>query len=66
MNRSLFGQVSLLSSHNMPEVEQMCDFAVIMSRGRVTAMGTPHELVQRFKCEDLNEVLVCPLESGPP
>jgi ABC-2 type transport system ATP-binding protein len=48
----------LLSSHNMLEVEQLCDFVVIMSRGRVAAMGTPPELVESLKCKDLNEAFI--------
>jgi ABC-2 type transport system ATP-binding protein len=48
----------LLSSHNMPEVEALCDFVVIMSKGRVVAMGRPRELVERFKCADLDEVFI--------
>jgi len=48
----------LLSSHNMREVEQLCDFVVIMSRGRVIEMGTPLELVERLECEDLDEVFI--------
>jgi ABC-2 type transport system ATP-binding protein len=52
------GATILLSSHNMPEVEQLCDYVVIMSKGRVVAMGRPHELVARFKCEDLDGVFI--------
>lgn len=52
------GATILLSSHNMKEVEQLCDFVVIMSRGRVVAMGRPHELVERFKCQNLDGVFV--------
>ena len=52
------GATILLSSHNMLKVEQLCDFVVIMSRGRVIAMGTPQELVERSKCQDLNEVFI--------
>jgi len=52
------GATILLSSHNMPEVEALCDFVVIMSKGRVVAMGRPKELVERFKCEDLDEVFI--------
>lgn len=35
----------LLSSHVLPEVEQVCDRVVIMARGRVRADGTPGELI---------------------
>jgi ABC-2 type transport system ATP-binding protein len=52
------GATILLSSHNMTEVEQLCDFVVIMSRGRVVAMGRPQELAERFKCRDLDEVFI--------
>ncbi len=52
------GATILLSSHNMTEVEQLCDFVVIMSRGRVVAMGRPAELAERFKCRDLDEVFI--------
>jgi ABC-2 type transport system ATP-binding protein len=48
----------LLSSHNMLEVEELCDFVVIMSRGRVAAMGRPLELVERLNCKDLNEAFI--------
>ena len=52
------GATILLSSHNMAEVEQLCDFVVIMSQGRVVAMGRPQELAERFKCRDLDEVFI--------
>jgi ABC-2 type transport system ATP-binding protein len=52
------GATILLSSHNMIEVERLCDFVVIMSRGRVVAMGRPVELAERFKCKDLDEVFI--------
>ena len=52
------GATILLSSHNMTEVEQLCDFVVIMSHGRVVAMGRPGELAERFKCRDLDEVFI--------
>jgi ABC-2 type transport system ATP-binding protein len=52
------GATILLSSHNMTEVEQLCDFVVIMSRGVVVAMGRPDELTERFKCKDLDEVFI--------
>jgi ABC-2 type transport system ATP-binding protein len=56
--RQRCGATILLSSHNMPEVEQLCDFVVIMSRGRVVAMGIPHELVEQHQCGDLNEAFI--------
>jgi ABC-2 type transport system ATP-binding protein len=52
------GATILLSSHNMAEVEQLCDFVVIMSSGRIVAMGRPRELTERFQCRDLDEVFI--------
>jgi ABC-2 type transport system ATP-binding protein len=52
------GATILLSSHNMLEVEQMCDFVVIMSFGRVVEMGFPQELIVRHACDSLNEVFI--------
>jgi ABC-2 type transport system ATP-binding protein len=52
------GATILLSSHNMSEVSQLCDFVVIMSRGRVVAKGSPRQLVERFECENLDEVFI--------
>ena len=37
----------LLSSHILPEVEQLCDRVLIIDRGRLVADGTPSELRQR-------------------
>jgi ABC-2 type transport system ATP-binding protein len=42
----------------MLEVSQLCDFVVIMSRGRVVAKGSLNQLVERFECENLDEVFV--------
>lgn len=37
----------LLSTHILPEVEQLCDRVLIIDRGRLVADGTPAELRQR-------------------
>jgi ABC-type Na+ transport system ATPase subunit NatA len=47
-----------MSSHNMPEVERLCDFIIIMSFGRVVAMGQPRELIERYQSENLDEVFI--------
>ena len=47
-----------MSSHNMDEVEAMCDYVVIMSFGRVVAIGTVEELMEQFECETLQAVFV--------
>jgi ABC-2 type transport system ATP-binding protein len=59
------GATILLSSHNMQEVEQLCDFVVMMSRGRVVEMGKPYELVKRYACANLDEVFIYLARRGP-
>ena len=36
----------LLSTHILPEVEAICDRAIVIARGRIAAQGTPEELRQ--------------------
>lgn len=43
----------LLSSHILPEVEQLCDRVLIIDRGRLVADGTPSELRQRASGQSL-------------
>jgi ABC-2 type transport system ATP-binding protein len=48
----------LLSSHNMLEVEQLCDFVAIMSYGHIVEMGSPQELMERYECSSMDEVFI--------
>jgi ABC-2 type transport system ATP-binding protein len=59
------GATILLSSHNMKEVEQLCDFVVLMSRGRVVEMGKPRELIERHACASMDEVFIQLARRGP-
>jgi ABC-2 type transport system ATP-binding protein len=56
--RARRGATILLSSHNMAEVERLCDYVVIMSDGRVAEMGEPWELIERYECADLYEAFI--------
>ncbi len=46
----------LLSSHNMLEVEYLCDRVAIIHRGRIVAVGAPGELKERYGAGNLEEV----------
>jgi ABC-2 type transport system ATP-binding protein len=48
----------LLSSHNMREVEQLCDNVVIMSYGCVAEIGTTLELIKQYNCNKLEDVFL--------
>jgi ABC-2 type transport system ATP-binding protein len=46
----------LLSSHNMLEVEHICDNVALLNKGKVVAEGKPQELKERFESANLEEV----------
>jgi ABC-2 type transport system ATP-binding protein len=46
--RTQRGASILLASHNMREVERLCDFVVIMRAGRIIETGTPRDLTRRY------------------
>ena len=47
------GTALLVTSHNMREVETLCERVVILARGRVAADGTPAEIAEQFGTADL-------------
>jgi len=48
----------LLSSHNMFEVDQLCDRIAMIDRGELILEGTPDELKKRFNVSTVEEVFV--------
>jgi len=52
------GVTVLLSSHNMLEVEFLCDRVVLIDKGVVVAEGRPQELKQRYSAENLEQVFM--------
>ncbi len=52
------GATLLLASHNMLEVERLCDRVYILRRGRIAAAGTPAELLARYGRETLEQVFI--------
>jgi ABC-2 type transport system ATP-binding protein len=47
-----------LASHNMLEVERLCDSVLIMRAGRIYDRGAPAELVRRFGRQTLEDVFL--------
>ena len=45
----------VLSSHNMLEVEYLCDRVALMKDGRIVDMGSPRELVEKYNARNLEE-----------
>ena len=46
----------LLSSHNMLEVEYLCDRVSLVNKGKIVVEGKPDELKKQYKSENLEEV----------
>ncbi|MEM3725421.1 MAG: ABC transporter ATP-binding protein [Candidatus Bathyarchaeia archaeon] len=46
----------LLSSHNMLEVEHLCDRVALINKGKVVAEGKPQELKEKYESANLEEV----------
>jgi ABC-2 type transport system ATP-binding protein len=53
-----FGTALLVTSHNMVEVERLCERVVFLARGRVVANGTAAQIAQRFGREGLEDVFL--------
>jgi ABC-2 type transport system ATP-binding protein len=52
------GATLLLASHNMLEVERLCDQVLMMRAGRIVDRGTPAELVIRYGRNTMEEVFL--------
>jgi ABC-2 type transport system ATP-binding protein len=52
------GATVLLASHNMAEVERMCDRVIMMKRGRVEDDDSPPNLLARYGRQNLEEVFL--------
>ncbi|OPY31098.1 MAG: Trehalose/maltose import ATP-binding protein MalK [Methanomassiliicoccales archaeon PtaU1.Bin124] len=57
-DRTKEGTTVLLSSHNMLEVELMCDRIALINDGVIVESGTPKELKERYKATNIEEVFV--------
>jgi ABC-2 type transport system ATP-binding protein len=56
--RDRTGAAILLASHNMPEVERLCDEVLMMQRGRIVDRGPPAELIAKYGRQTLEEVFL--------
>lgn len=56
--RAESGCTILLASHNMAEVERLCDAVLMMKRGKIVDRGTPQELLQRYGRQNMEQVFL--------
>ena len=52
------GVAILYTSHNMKEMEEICDRVIFMDRGRIAAYGSLDEIKEEFKTDDLEDVFL--------
>ena len=52
------GASILLASHNMTEVERLCDDVLVMRAGKIVEQGAPQELIDRFGRTTMEEVFL--------
>ena len=52
------GITFLVSSHNMLEVEFLCDRVALINEGVIVETGTPKELKEKYEAENLEEVFM--------
>ncbi|MBI0536074.1 ABC transporter ATP-binding protein [Roseomonas sp. KE2513] len=56
--RAESGCAILLASHNMAEVERLCDRVLMLKTGRLVDSGSPADLLSRYGRSDLEEVFL--------
>ena len=57
-HRDRSGMTIVLASHNMAEVERLCDHVLIMKTGRIIDRGAPASLISRYGRQTMEEVFL--------
>ena len=52
------GMALLVTSHDMLEVERLCERVIFIAAGRVVAEGQPHEVIEHYGVADLESVFL--------
>ena len=52
------GTTVLLSSHNMLEVDFLCDRIALINKGEIVETGTPQGLKEKYKANNIEEVFI--------
>ena len=57
-NTAKTGTAVLLSSHNMLEVEYLCDRIALITEGKIVEEGKPKSLMEKYNANNIEEVFV--------
>jgi ABC-2 type transport system ATP-binding protein len=52
------GIAVLYTSHNMRDIEAVCDRVLFLRRGRLLAEGSPVDILRSFRCDDLETLFI--------
>jgi ABC-2 type transport system ATP-binding protein len=58
------GIAMLYTSHNMRDIEEICDRVLFLHNGRLIAEGSPQQIIERFHTRSLEEVFIRIARSG--
>ena len=58
------GMTMIYTSHNMRDVEEVCDRVLFMNKGRIIAEGTPQQVTEKFQQKSLEDVFIRVARSG--
>jgi ABC-2 type transport system ATP-binding protein len=58
------GSAMIVTSHNMREVEVLCERVVLLARGRIVADGSPQQIADQFDVEDLESAFLAVAEAS--
>jgi len=54
----------LYTSHNMRDIEEVCDRVIFLHKGKIVAEGTPDQIVKKFSEDNLEDVFIKIARSG--
>jgi ABC-2 type transport system ATP-binding protein len=58
------GMTMVYTSHNMRDVEEVCDRVLFLYKGRIIAEGTPQQVTEKFQQKSLEDVFIRVARSG--
>jgi ABC-2 type transport system ATP-binding protein len=59
------GRTVFLCTHNLVEAQKLCDRVAVLERGRLVALGTPHELARQYVRRMDLQIELAPEQLGP-
>ena len=58
------GLTMIYTSHNMQEVEQLCDRVIFLAKGRIVMHGSPAEIIRQSKSRSLEDLFIAIARNG--